>query len=251
MAAAGAGLSPTAMRPCYGLAEATLAVTMTEPTHPWRCVRVDRDALDAGNVIEVPETEVTATAVELAGVGRPLTGFEVRVAGGGVGPIEVRGPSMLDRYTDDTVPVDADGWFTTMDLGFLVDGELHVVGRRDDVLVVAGRKLHAHDLEDAAAGAGIRPGSVVVVPGRDGQPVVLFEPTGDTSLDRSALGRLCAVIAGRVLEAGGASPEAVLACRPGALPRTPSGKPRRRLAEQWWRDGSLPILATGPVTPGS
>ncbi len=182
-------------------------------------------------------------------MGRPLPGFGVRIAGGGVGPIEVRGPSMLDRYTDDSVPVGADGWLTTMDLGFVHDGELHVVGRRDDVLVVAGRKLHAHDLEDAAAAAGTRPGAVMVVRGVDGHPVVLFEPARDTSLDPSALNRLCAAIGGRVLEASGATPGAVLACRPGTLPRTPSGKPRRRVAERWLREGSLPILAVGPPAP--
>ena len=164
---------------------------MTEPTHPWRSVCVDRDGLDAGEA-RVPATG--AASVELAGVGRPLPGFGVRIAGGGVGPIEVRGPSMLDRYTDDTVPVGADGWLTTMDLGFVHDGELHVVGRRDDVLVVAGRQLHAHDLEDAAAVAGTRPGSVMVVRGPDGHPVVLFEPARDASLDPSALSRLCAAI---------------------------------------------------------
>ena len=161
---------------------------------------------------------------------------------------------MLDRYTDGTAPVDVDGWFTTNDLGFVHDGQLHVVGRRDDVLVVAGRKLHAHDLEDAAAGAGIRPGSVQVVRGPDGHPVVLFEPEADAALDCAALGRLCAAVGGRVLEAGGVAPEAVLACPPGTLPRTPSGKPRRRVAEMWLRDGSLPILAADadqPVRRGS
>jgi fatty-acyl-CoA synthase len=244
-AAAGVGLSPTAMRPCYGLAEAALAVTMTEPTHPWRSVRVDRDRLDGGEVIEVVDTDAASSGVELAGVGRPLPGFDVRIAGDEVGTVEVRGPSLLDRYTDHTVPMNADGWFTTMDLGFLVDGELHVVGRRDDVVVVAGRKLHAHDLEDAAGGAGTRPGSVMVVPASDGRPVVLFEPAGDAALSPAALAQLCAEIGERMLDASGAAPAAVLACPPGTLPRTPSGKPRRRMAEQWLRDGSLPTLAAG------
>ena len=251
-AAAGAGLSPLALRPCYGLAEATLAVAMTPLDRSWQARRFSADELHAGRALEVGAGEDVA-ATEVVAVGRPLPGFEVRVRplhtsthtgrGDAVGVVEVRGPSLLDGYTDGGTPLDEHGWFATADLGTVADGELHVVGRRDDVLVVAGRQHHAHDLEDAAAGAGVRPGAVVVVRGRGGGPVVLYEP-----VDRHAAAVTHAV-AGRVLDACGVAPEAVVGCVPGSLPRTPSGKPRRRLAERRWRDGVLPVLPSPAELP--
>jgi len=253
-AAAGAGLHPLAVRPCYGLAEAALAVTMTPLDRSWQARSFRRDDLDVGRA-GVVDPDVGPAAIELVSVGPPLPGYDVRVAPtcaphresepGEVGVIEIRGPSLLERYTDGSVPVDEQGWLATNDLGVVVDGQLHVVGRCDDVLVIAGRNLHAHDLEDAAAGRGVRPGAVMVVRGERGGPVVLFEPERGDAVDRETR----RAISARLLDAAGVRPEAVVACAPGSLPRTPSGKPRRRLAERWWRECRLRVLAEREATP--
>lgn len=71
--------------------------------------------------------------------GLPLPGVALDVTDGH--PIRIRGPVLFDGYEDDpelTAAVLADGWFTTSDLGRVVDGRLHVLGRVDDVVVSGG-----------------------------------------------------------------------------------------------------------------
>ncbi len=254
-------LAPTAMSPCYGLAEATLAVTVTPPDRRWRSTTLDRAALDDGQVVEIGESPVPADPastddrLEIVAVGPPLPGFEIRVEPGGrsdrFGRIQVRGPSLLERYTDGSPAVDADGWFTTLDLGFVVGGDLHVSGRTDDALIVGGRLVFAHDLEAVVSGPGSGVGAAMVVRSPSGRPVLLFEPDdgndgndGDGG-DGGSAGDLAArgsALAARMVDARGVAPEAVWACRTGSLPRTPSGKPRRRQAERWLHDGTLPLV---------
>lgn len=90
------------------------------------------------------------------GVGRPLDGVEVRIAGAGEsdesGPIEVRGPVMMTGYrpTGGGSGLDADGWFRTGDLGRLdANGCLHVLGRADAVIVTGGENVHPAPVEAA------------------------------------------------------------------------------------------------------
>jgi acyl-CoA synthetase (AMP-forming)/AMP-acid ligase II len=56
-----------------------------------------------------------------------------------------------------------DGWYRTGDLGYLLDGELYVVGRKKDLIIAAGKNLHPHDLEAVVNSvAGVHPGRAVV-----------------------------------------------------------------------------------------
>jgi fatty-acyl-CoA synthase len=142
------GLDPSAFTPAYGLAEATLAVTMAHG--------------------------LAADAEHLTRLGRPLAGTSVRVCDpdtgtplpdGDVGRIEVSGPS-----------VTVDGWLDTGDLGYLADGELVVCGRIKDVLIAGGRNVFPQDVEMAAGRVrGVRPGGVVAfgVPGATGDRLVV------------------------------------------------------------------------------
>ncbi len=77
--------------------------------------------------------------------GPPLPGIEVRIR---EGRIQVRGPTLLSGYVDGGSPVAADGWLTTSDLGrFDASGNLHVLGRADDVIVSGGENVHPLEVE--------------------------------------------------------------------------------------------------------
>lgn len=78
----------------------------------------------------------------------PLPGIEVRVRDE---IIEVRGPQLLSAYLgEEENPLDADGWFQTGDLGRLdEDGWLHVLGRRDGIIVTGGENVLATEVEAA------------------------------------------------------------------------------------------------------
>ncbi|WP_234379493.1 AMP-binding protein, partial [Streptomyces caniscabiei] len=172
-----AGLDPRAPLPVYGLAEATLAVTVPPLGETAAPLVLDRAALGAGRVVD---TQPGPHAVELMDLGRPVAGCEIRItddAGASVGEsrvghVEVRGPQLGRGYhrapEASAAAFGADGWLRTGDLGFLRGGRLCVTGRHKDVVFVNGRTFHASDLEETvAATPGLPPGAVAVVGSTD------------------------------------------------------------------------------------
>ena len=81
---------------------------------------------------------------------------------GRIGEIVTSGAFLFDGYFNDPVTTGerlVDGLYHTRDLGFMTDGELYVLGRKDDLIIVNGRNLHAHEVETIITGvAGLRPG---------------------------------------------------------------------------------------------
>ena len=105
---------------------------------------VDRPA----NAVTTYGMTETGSGVVYDGV--PLDGVEVRIDD--EGQILVRGPMLLRCYRDGTVPLDADGWFPTGDLGRLLDdGRLYVEGRRGDLIITGGENVWPEAVEAALA----------------------------------------------------------------------------------------------------
>lgn len=103
---------------------------------------------------------------EPVGSGRPLEGVDVRVRDG---IIQLRGPTLLDGYVHEgTVrpAVDEEGWFSTSDVGELDgQGRLHVLGRRDDIIITGGEKVAPAEVEEVLrACPGVAAALVVGVP---------------------------------------------------------------------------------------
>jgi acyl-CoA synthetase (AMP-forming)/AMP-acid ligase II len=242
------GFRPTAMTPVYGLSEAALAVTFSDPWQPCRSRRFDRGALADGRAVPADH------GLELVSVGRPLPGFELaivdgrpgRLADGQVGRVLVRGPSLMTGYLhqeEATTQALRDGWLDTGDRGFLLDGELHLTGRDKEVLIVNGQNHAPEELERATESvAGVRAGCAVAVAFRPegavtDEVLLLVESAHGVPLaDRSVISRRCAE---QVLAATGVLPARVGVFPPGTLPRTSSGKLRRQEALRLFLAGSL------------
>ena len=237
------GFSATALTPAYGMAEASLALTF-KPAHQFpRAVEVDGDKLAAEGVVEPGSKRLTS-------VGRPLAGVEIELRDrdgavlpeGRVGHVFVKGPNIMNGYfnrTDLTDQALHDGWLDTGDLGFLHDGELVVCGRHKDLVIVRGANHAPQDFEVALEGLdGVRSGCVVAVgfvpDGHDDEALaMLVETDPDTSPT------LAQDIASRVEEVTRIRPAHVELLAPGTLPRTSSGKMRRREALTQWLTGTL------------
>ncbi len=237
-----AGFDPAALLPCYGLAEGTLAVTAKPRPGPSRTLTASRAGLLAG---ESRAPECAEDERRLVSCGRAMEGHTVRIvdpaegaelAPGLVGEIQVAGPSVTDGYfgqpelTAETFLPDADGtvWLRTGDLGYLDAGELVVVGRRKDLLIVNGRNHHPHDLEDAivASHPGVRPGGVAAFALEESEDVgLVVEVEGRiTDEDASAIDRgIREVLGGE----HGVAPAELVLVRPGTVPKTSSGKVQR------------------------
>ncbi len=244
-----ARLDPAALRPVYGLAEATLAVTFPPPGEVAAPLVLDRAELSRGRAVP---TDPGAHAVEVMDLGHPVTGCAVRVVDDHgrplpdrrVGQIEVRGPNVARGYhrapqaSRDTF---VNGWLRTGDLGFLRDGRLCVTGRAKDVVFVNGRTFHAADLEAVAVATPGLPGDLVAVVGATdpvcgGERIVVFVPWARPPADAAGV---LAAVRGRVAEACGHDEVRVLPLPPGAFARTTSGKLRRRRMRERYLAGDF------------
>ncbi len=164
------GLRSTALAASYAMAEATFAVTQTPPGQRSKELTVSRDALTQGKVVIDPGSAPTRICVSS---GVAIDGCEVRVVDAAgdalpereVGELAIRSLSMFDGYRnrqDLTAEVVRDGWYYTGDYGFRHGDEWFVVGRKKDLIIVAGKNLYPEDIENEIATVdGAIPGRVV------------------------------------------------------------------------------------------
>lgn len=236
------GFAPTSLRPCYGMAEATLAVTYDARGEGIR-TRPVPGALEAG------------TPREAVAVGTPVMDTEVAVRApdgstlpaGSVGEVCVRGPGVFAGYWRDpeaTAEALQDGWLFTGDLGFLEDGELHITGRIKDLLILRGHNVMPHELEWCAegpsGGGGTARSAAFSIPGgAEGERAVLVvETAGEATQLAELAGRIRREVGDRL----GLALADVAFVRRGRLPRTTSGKVRRGELRRRYLAGELERL---------
>jgi len=239
------GLDPRALLPCYGMAEATLAITFAPHDGPVETRTVDAAAMQAGRAEPPRDGE---RSLEFVSCGRPFPDSELRIVGedghgmqdGRVGEIHSRGPGIAAGYYESpeaTAEGFGDGWLKTGDLGFVADGQLYVCGRLKDLIIVRGANHYPQDIEWAVAEVpGVRRDNVVafsVMSGGEEQLVVAAE---GNSGDAAELRR---TIAAKVSETAGIRTHHVAVVRVGSLPKTSSGKVQRRRTRALFEAGEL------------
>jgi acyl-CoA synthetase (AMP-forming)/AMP-acid ligase II len=220
------GFDEAALCPAYGMAEAAVAVTMVPPHERWRSAAGGPDG------------------AEVVSCGVPLRCLQVGAPAGwkAAGPIAVRGASLLTGYLGQAASPLEGGWLATSDLGFVSEGELHVVGRADDVLVIAGRKLYPELLEETASRhEAVRAGNCAAISdGSGGYLIVAERRRASAGAD---MPDACRWIRRELAVHGGVAPTAVVIVSPGSIPKTPSGKLQRKRLGQLHRQGELAVEA--------
>lgn len=243
------GFRPEAFRPCYGLAEGTLAVTFDQAGRGMRTRPLPSGSHGAGDTSHDLEAVVC--------VGTPIEGMAVRitdpaghgVTAGTVGEVRAQGPSIFAGYWNDpeaTAEGLQDGWLVTGDLGFLDEaGELYLTGRRKDILIVHGHNIMPHELEWLAesvtgGGGAIRSGAFSVARGGQGeQPVLAVEAAERDPEKRARMAHEIRSLIGRQL---GLPLADLVFVRRGRLPKTTSGKVQRRQLRAMYLEGTLDRL---------
>ncbi|MFY9583305.1 MAG: AMP-binding protein [Candidatus Acidiferrales bacterium] len=260
------GLRREALLPVYGLAEASLAVTMPPLGREPRVDRIERATFEReGRAVPAalgarPDDPNVAAFVS---VGRPVPRHEVRIvdssgcdAGERVeGALWFRGPSATRGYYRNSEATRAlfpegeppggpqvaagDRWVDSGDRGYQADGEIYVTGRVKDIIIKAGRNLYPHEIEELAGRvAGVRKGCVVAFGITDDAAgterlVVVAEVR---EKDRERIAR---AITDEVTSALGLPPDVVELLPPQSIPKTSSGKLRREETRRLYLAGKL------------
>ncbi|TRX53357.1 amino acid adenylation domain-containing protein [Fulvivirga sp. M361] len=151
------GLRREAICPVYGLAEASLAVTMSGLSDEITSVHVDRDTLNLGDKVCI--SLQGDRSLSLVNVGKPIDNCRLRIVDdndimateGIIGHIQISGNSVTSGYYNNEDATNAlitkDGWLRTGDLGFKLHGNLYVTGRSKDIFFVNGQNFYPHDIE--------------------------------------------------------------------------------------------------------
>lgn len=246
------GFRRDAFLPVYGMAESTLAVAFPPLRRGAKVEVVGAEVRSTGRV-ERPRGEAGRTVVS---VGRAFPGSELRVVdvdGSPVperveGEIVLRGPSVMSGYFSDpeaTARTIRGGWLHTGDMGFIADDELFITGRLKAVLIRAGEKYHAEDLERAAervvdVRTGCSAAFAVETPSID-EIVLVVERAARATVDPARLARK---VADEVRRAEGVTANAVHVVTPGQVPKTSSGKVQRERCRAMLLEGSLEMLGS-------
>jgi fatty-acyl-CoA synthase len=166
-----------------------------------------------------------------------------------VGEIQLCGEGISRGYLTVDGPVnsrDANDWLATGDLGYLVDGQIVVCGRLTEVSVMGGRSIYPTEAERAASSVdGIRAGSVVAIRIAPDTAREQFAVVVESSLagQEDAAKKLAVDVLDRVVAAVDARPQSVIVVPRGSLPKTTSGKLRRRAAAARFGDQLQPTEA--------
>ncbi len=166
------GLRPSALTTCYAMAENVFAVTQGGIDAPVRVDTVNQAVLIARGLAE-PVPAGHEQAISLLSAGQPIPNTQVQIVDKKhrllperqIGEIALRSDCMLSGYyhrPDLTRQAFHDGWYQTGDLGYMVEGEVFVTGRKKDLIIVGGKNIYPQDLERLAGEVpGIHPGRAV------------------------------------------------------------------------------------------
>ncbi|WP_121117108.1 fatty acyl-AMP ligase [Croceibacterium ferulae] len=242
-----AGFKAGAFTPSYGLAEATLAVTVMPPGEGIRVELVEEERLSGTR----RDLSRPARYRAIVNCGKPLPDMEVAIRGedGGlrkdrqIGKVWCRGPSVMHSYfrnAEATADCMVDGWLDTGDMGYMAEGYLFIVGRAKDMIIINGKNHWPQDIEWAVEQLpGFNHGDIaafsIETDNGEEAPAVLVHCRVSDPEDRL---RLRDTIRDKVRAITGMNCVVELV-PPRSLPRTSSGKLSRAKAKKLYLSGEI------------
>ena len=145
--------------PCYGLAEASVAVSIRKASDNLTCHSLDKSRLNLGDKIRII-ADTSPHSTKVLEVGSPISNCKVRICDEDnnpfeaqvVGEIQIKGYNVTQGYynnqslTEDTFS--PDGWLKTGDVGFLFENKIVVVGRKKNIIIINGQNYYPSDIEN-------------------------------------------------------------------------------------------------------
>lgn len=272
------GFDSASASPTYGMAEIVLmATSATARRHPM----IARYAT-VGDVryIETVPFDVPTEMMEQPGFctscGAVIDSHDLRIVdpetgvergAGEVGEIWLSGPSVAEGYWNKpelstevfrariATSVEGPDYLRTGDLGAVIDGELYVLGRIKEMVIVRGRNHYAQDIEDCASGADAFLGHdrtiAFGVERRTGEVLVLVHEVTRSGLRGFDADRVAQAMRRELLETLEIQPSAIVFVKPASLPRTTSGKLQRARARDLFLANALAEVARWESAAGA
>jgi acyl-CoA synthetase (AMP-forming)/AMP-acid ligase II len=166
------GFQPSALGAAYGATENSSSVTITPVGRPPIIDWVDLNKLQHKQQA-VPVESGSSGSIAIASCGCPIPGIELKIVDDRgrelpdrwVGEITTRSKTMMGSYfrrPDLTAKAFRNGWYHSGDLGYITDGQLYLCGRKSDVIIIGGKNIYPHDVEQIVDKMPeIKPGRVV------------------------------------------------------------------------------------------
>jgi acyl-CoA synthetase (AMP-forming)/AMP-acid ligase II len=233
------GLQPNALQSSYAMAENVFAVTQSEIRSTPRRIWVDGSKLlEKNQAVRVEKNEGTC----FVSSGRCLPNNKVRIVSSDgrelpdyeVGEIVIQSDSLFDGYhnrPDLSAAVVKDGWYWTGDLGFFGDGELYVIGRKKDLIIVAGKNIYPHDIEEIVSRHPAVHDGRVVATGLynedQGTEEIIIVAELESPKDENESFEIERAIGNAIVEELGVAPRAIFLKPPAWIVKSTAGKPAR------------------------
>lgn len=229
-----AGLRVESLRPCYGLAENVVAVSIFKQD----CTFIEKPH---------PVSNGNGSQNQFVSMGKPLRDIEVTIlddfgkslSENQLGEIAIKGHSLMSGYVGEKpeYTFTKDGWYLTGDLGWKSKGQLYIAGRKTDLIIRSGVNYYAHDIENALNDLeGVRQGGVACFGITDDEigteriiiwvEIYLSRKTNKSELERK--------ISDRVFQHFGFEPDEIEVFQRRIIPKTSSGKIRRFHCKEYY-----------------
>lgn len=244
------GLPKGAVQVCYAAAEYVFAMTQTPPGEAIVSLEIDAAIFESEGRAVLASGDGAERTKVVVPVGLPIPGAEIRIGSylpdAEVGEIIIRGPSMCNGYfrnEEMTTAKFVDGWYHTGDLGFKFGDSYYVTGRMDDLIIVRGKNVYAHDIEAiASAVPGVKDGRTTAFGVEDSsgtqQLVLAVEATGEVDARTLKI-----EISERVNVEFGMVPAEIIAVQLNTLVKTTSGKISRSENKNNYISKSLRVVS--------
>ena len=235
-----ASLHPETLKCCYAMAETVFGVTQTPISGKGQRLSLDASLLAQGDqIVELATSEGGVEFIDcgfvLDGVGLTIVDQDhCPVTDGTIGEIAIAADFLFCGYfmdPDCTARSLENGIYYSNDLGFVRDERLYVLGRTDDLIIVNGRNLFAHQIEALASEvSGIKPGRVVALPlpdekvGSDVLVILAERDIGACIEDNTVTNALLTRVQAEI----DVVPSVIELVDPGTLIKTSSGKMSRK-----------------------
>jgi fatty-acyl-CoA synthase len=243
-----AKLKPQTLLPCYGMAEATLAISFIGLDEQLTTDLIDQHAYQTDRTAVPLKADTAQKGQEFVSCGRTFPKHEVaafsddgaRLGDRHIGELRVRGPSVSKGYYNDpetTERVFGGGWLKTGDLGYLVEGNVYITGRKKDLIIINGRNYDPQRIEWLVDELpDVRKGSTVAFsrPGASSEELVIVVESRSQTPDA-----LKETIRTRISEQLQLTTTDIVLCPLGSLPKTSSGKLQRAKTRQQYLEGTV------------